>query len=152
MVHVVTNYENEIPFLHLSQHSLTVSLYSKYLFVSFTDENSTTTKLKHKRRFTIFRKNKEDKKAQGKVFGRSLTDVTSDDCLIAKPMRELLTILFREGPYTVGILRKSCNAKTLKELRQKLDDGEDCLNGESWPSLVIGALVKVCTLLVFFQE
>lgn len=63
---------------------------------------------------------------------------------MAKPIKELLTILFREGPYTVGILRKSCNAKMLKDLRQKLDDGEDCLTGETqWPTLVIGAIVKV---------
>ena len=58
-------------------------------------------------------------------------------------LQELLTILFREGPYTVGILRKSPNAKMLKELRQKIDDGEDCLCNETWPTLVIGALLKV---------
>ena len=43
----------------------------------------------------------------------------------------------------MGILRKSPNAKMLKELRQKIDDGEDCLSNETWPPLVIGALLKV---------
>lgn len=96
---------------------------------------------KQKRRFTIFRKNKDDKK--GKLFKRPLPEVTSEECQIARQVKEMLTILFREGPYTVGILRKSCNAKMCKELRQKLDDGEDCFSGEPWPTLVIGALVKV---------
>ena len=66
---------------------------------------------------------------------------------MAKPVRELLTILFREGPYTVGVLRKSCNAKCMKDLKQRLDDGEDVLSTDTWPPLVIGALVKVGTKL-----
>ena len=43
----------------------------------------------------------------------------------------------------MGILRKSPNARNLKTLRQKLDDGEDSLSNETWPPLVIGALLKV---------
>ncbi|XP_060599862.1 uncharacterized protein LOC132753416 isoform X2 [Ruditapes philippinarum] len=109
------------------------------------DETSTSKSSKGKRKsplINIFRRNRDDKKPQGKLFGHKLADVTTPENLVAKPIKELLTILFREGPYTVGILRKSCNAKMCKELRQKLDDGEDCLTNEQWPSLVIGALVK----------
>ncbi|XP_053397024.1 uncharacterized protein LOC123551571 isoform X3 [Mercenaria mercenaria] len=109
------------------------------------DETSTSKQSKGKRKsplINIFRRNRDDKKPQGKLFGHKLADVTSAENLIAKPVKELLTILFREGPYTVGILRKSCNAKMCKELRQKLDDGEDCLTNETWPPLVIGALIK----------
>ncbi|XP_052244356.1 uncharacterized protein LOC127853683 isoform X2 [Dreissena polymorpha] len=106
------------------------------------EETTATKPTKTKRKFTIFRKNREDKKPQPQLFGRNLTDVTSPECLIAKPVKELLTILFREGPYTVGILRKSCNAKLAKDLRQKLDDGEDCINSETWPALVVGSILK----------
>ncbi|KAL4233770.1 hypothetical protein ACF0H5_008448 [Mactra antiquata] len=104
-----------------------------------------SSKAKHKKKsplINIFRRNREDKKPQGKLFGHKLADVTTRDNLIAKPIKELMTILFREGPYTVGILRKSCNAKMCKELKQRLDDGEDCLMNEEWPPLVIGSLLK----------
>ncbi|XP_052808385.1 uncharacterized protein LOC128237152 isoform X3 [Mya arenaria] len=105
-------------------------------------EENTTKPNKTKRKFTIFRRNRDDKKPHGKLFSRTLEDVTTPEALIAKPVKELLTILFREGPFTVGILRKSCNAKMLKELRQRLDDGEDCLSSDTWQPLVIGAIIK----------
>lgn len=120
--------------------------YSEY-FNLIADETSNSKSSKGKRKsplINIFRRNRDDKKPQGKLFGHKLADVTTPENLVAKPIKELLTILFREGPYTVGILRKSCNAKMCKDLRQKLDDGEDCLANEQWPPLVIGALVKVC--------
>lgn len=109
-------------------------------------DESSSKQMKSKKKsplINIFRRHREDKKPQGKLFGHKLTDITSPENLIAKPIKELLTILFREGPYTVGIIRKSCNMKMSKDLRQKLDDGEDCLlTGDAWPALVIGAIVK----------
>lgn len=109
----------------------------------FSDESRKGKNRKRSPLINIFRRNREDKKPQGKLFGHKLADVTSPENLIAKPVKELLTILFREGPYTVGILRKSCNLKMCKELKQRLDNGEDCLNNEEWPPLVIGSLLKV---------
>ena len=35
----------------------------------------------------------------------------------------MLVQLFRKGPYTVGIFRKSANARVVKEIREKLDSG-----------------------------
>jgi len=127
-------------------------LYEKlnvYVFV-ISEENSTKG-TKTKRKFTIFRRNRDDKKPQGKLFGRLLADVTTPESLVAKPVRELLSILFREGPFTVGILRKSANARSAKELKQRLDDGEDCLTNETWQSLVIGSILKVCADLLHLR-
>lgn len=122
---------------------------SIYLF----SEETSVKPSKGKRKsplINIFRRNRDEKKPHGKLFGHKLSDNTSPEHLIAKPVKELLSILFREGPYTIGILRKSCNARILKEVRQKLDDGEDCLSNGTWPSLVIGALLKVIRLSTIF--
>ena len=35
----------------------------------------------------------------------------------------MLIQLFRKGPYTVGIFRKSANARVVKEIKEKLDSG-----------------------------
>ncbi|KAK3593139.1 hypothetical protein CHS0354_018271 [Potamilus streckersoni] len=91
--------------------------------------------------FNIFRRPREEKKPQGKLFGHNLQDITTPENLIPKPVMDLMTILFREGPHTVGILRKSPNAKLLKELRDKMDNGDECLN-DSCPPLVVGGLLK----------
>ncbi|KAL3882113.1 hypothetical protein ACJMK2_028484 [Sinanodonta woodiana] len=91
--------------------------------------------------FNIFRRPREEKKPQGKLFGHNLQDITTPENIIPKPVMDLMTILFREGPHTVGILRKSPNAKLLKELREKMDNGEECLN-DLCPPLVVGGLLK----------
>ena len=111
----------------------------------FTEEN-TTSKSKTKKKsplINLFRRTKDDKRPPGKLFGHPLASVTTPESLIAKPVKELLTILFREGPFTVGILRKSCNARLCRELKDSLDNGEDSLSNETTPTLVVGALVKV---------
>ena len=119
--------------------------YNQFLIYVFSEEN-TTSKSKSKRKsplINLFRKVKDEKKPPGKLFGHPLANVTTAESLIAKPVRELLTILFREGPFTVGILRKSCNARLCRELRESLDNGEDFLGTEPSPTLVVGALIKV---------
>lgn len=50
--------------------------------------------------------------------------------------------MYREGPYTKGILRKSANSVKCKEIHDKLDDGEDCLD-DNIQTLVVGAVLKV---------
>ena len=37
----------------------------------------------------------------------------------------LLLQLLKEGPSTVGIFRRSPNARAMRELRNKLDEGEE---------------------------
>ena len=36
-------------------------------------------------------------------------------------MQDILVQLFMKGPFTVGIFRKSANARVVKEMREKLD-------------------------------
>ncbi|XP_053130344.1 rho GTPase-activating protein 20-like [Hemicordylus capensis] len=66
-----------------------------------------------------------------KLFGLSLTSVCPDGSL-PKPIMDILQLLYHEGPSTRGIFRRSANAKICKELKEKLNSGDDVqVDGES---------------------
>ncbi|KAJ7407566.1 rho GTPase-activating protein 20-like isoform X1 [Willisornis vidua] len=69
--------------------------------------------------------------APRKLFGLSLTSVCPDG-ILPKPIMDMLLLLYHEGPSTRGIFRRSANAKTCKELKEKLNSGDDVqVDGES---------------------
>lgn len=53
----------------------------------------------------------------------------------------MLQQVFAKGPFTQGIFRKSANARLVRELRDKLDNGEE-VAWEHVPVLVTAALLK----------
>lgn len=53
----------------------------------------------------------------------------------------MLQQVFQKGPFTQGIFRKSANARLVRELRDKLDSGED-IQLDVVPVLVTAALLK----------
>ncbi|XP_015277105.1 PREDICTED: rho GTPase-activating protein 20-like [Gekko japonicus] len=59
-----------------------------------------------------------------KLFGLSLTSVCPDGSL-PKPIMDILQLLYHEGPSTRGIFRRSANAKICKELKEKLNSGDE---------------------------
>ncbi|XP_060105994.1 rho GTPase-activating protein 20-like [Heteronotia binoei] len=59
-----------------------------------------------------------------KLFGLSLTSVCPDGSL-PKPIMDLLQLLYHKGPSTRGIFRRSANAKIWKELKEKLNSGDE---------------------------
>ncbi|XP_042333818.1 rho GTPase-activating protein 20-like [Sceloporus undulatus] len=66
-----------------------------------------------------------------KLFGLSLTSVCPDGSL-PKPIKDILQLLYYEGPSTRGIFRRSANAKICKELKEKLNSGDEVrVDGES---------------------
>ncbi|XP_018419755.1 PREDICTED: rho GTPase-activating protein 20-like [Nanorana parkeri] len=66
-----------------------------------------------------------------KLFGHSLSSVCPNGNL-PKPIMDMLLLLYEEGPTTRGIFRRSANAKTCKELKEKLLSGDDVqIDGES---------------------
>ncbi|XP_061454652.1 rho GTPase-activating protein 20-like isoform X2 [Rhineura floridana] len=66
-----------------------------------------------------------------KLFGLSLASVCPDGSL-PKPILDILQLLYHEGPSTRGIFRRSANAKICKELKEKLNTGDDVqVDGES---------------------
>ncbi|KPP74488.1 hypothetical protein Z043_106350, partial [Scleropages formosus] len=66
-----------------------------------------------------------------KLFGHSLTSVCHNGNL-PKPILDMLYLLYHEGPRTKGIFRRSANAKTCKELKERLNSGDAVeVEGES---------------------
>lgn len=66
-----------------------------------------------------------------KLFGLSLSSICPDGTL-PKPIMDILQLLYHEGPSTRGIFRRSANAKIWKELKEKLNSGDDVqVDGES---------------------
>ncbi|CAH2301685.1 rho GTPase-activating 20-like [Pelobates cultripes] len=59
-----------------------------------------------------------------KLFGLSLSSICLNGNL-PKPIMDMLMLLYEEGPNTKGIFRRSANAKTCKELKEKLISGND---------------------------
>uniref|UniRef100_F6V0Y4 Rho GTPase-activating protein 20 n=1 Tax=Ornithorhynchus anatinus TaxID=9258 RepID=F6V0Y4_ORNAN len=60
----------------------------------------------------------------GKLFGVSLADICENDNL-PKPVLEMLSSLHEKGPLTKGIFRQSANAKSCRELKEKLNSGAE---------------------------
>ncbi|XP_043913629.1 rho GTPase-activating protein 20-like isoform X2 [Protopterus annectens] len=66
-----------------------------------------------------------------KLFGLSLSSVCQNG-ILPKPIMDMLLLLYHDGPSTKGIFRRSANAKTCKELKEKLNSGNDVqMDGES---------------------
>ncbi|EMP36448.1 Rho GTPase-activating protein 20, partial [Chelonia mydas] len=60
----------------------------------------------------------------GKLFGLSLPTICENDNL-PKPVLDMLSFLYKEGPFTRGIFRRSANAKSCRELKEKLNLGAE---------------------------
>ncbi|XP_029463414.1 rho GTPase-activating protein 20-like [Rhinatrema bivittatum] len=66
-----------------------------------------------------------------KLFGLSLSSVCPNG-ILPKPIMDMLLLLYQEGPATKGIFRRSANAKICKELKEKLNSGDEVqMSGES---------------------
>ncbi|XP_059082791.1 uncharacterized protein LOC131880234 isoform X3 [Tigriopus californicus] len=65
---------------------------------------------------------KSDKKL-GKLFCLPLDEVCPNN-LMPKAIEAMLVQILKEGPSTVGIFRRSPNARAMRELREKLDQNE----------------------------
>ncbi|XP_055947749.1 uncharacterized protein LOC129981100 isoform X4 [Argiope bruennichi] len=59
------------------------------------------------------------------LFGLPLWKLCPDN-VIPKPIMSMLNQLFVQGPYTVGIFRKSANARACRELKEKLEANPEC--------------------------
>jgi len=86
----------------------------------------------------------DDKKPLGKLFGRSLEELCllqGDTVVLPHPVQRMLVQLDEKGPTTVGIFRRGPNVRAMRDLREKLDQGEDVL-WEEISVFVTAALLK----------
>lgn len=58
-----------------------------------------------------------------RVFGKPLDQLSSEEQPIPKTINDLLVRLFRFGPSTIGVFRKTANQREVKELREEMDEG-----------------------------
>ncbi|RWS31473.1 Rho GTPase-activating protein 20-like protein [Leptotrombidium deliense] len=75
-----------------------------------------------------------------KLFGQPLVKYVSNGTPIT-PVMNMLRVLRVKGPYTVGIFRKSANARVCRELKAKLDDTPNC-SFDEFPVIVIASVFK----------
>nr|XP_018906166.1 PREDICTED: uncharacterized protein LOC109036419 [Bemisia tabaci] len=87
----------------------------------------------------IFRRS-HSKENPGCLFGLPLTKIVDGDEL-PRPVMAMLQQIHSKGPFTQGIFRKSANAKLVRDLRDKLDSGEEVIF-EHVPVLATAALLK----------
>ena len=57
------------------------------------------------------------------MFGQPLEQLTSEEEQVPKPINDLLVRLFRYGPSTSGVFRKTPNQREVKELKEEIDEG-----------------------------
>ncbi|XP_068123011.1 rho GTPase-activating protein 20 [Hyperolius riggenbachi] len=62
--------------------------------------------------------------ASGKLFGQTLPAICENDNL-PKAVMDMLSVLCQDGPFTRGIFRRSANAKSCKEMKERLNMGFD---------------------------
>lgn len=58
---------------------------------------------------------------QKPFFGRKLESICPDGKNLPTPIVNMLNRLYFEGPFTVGIFRKSANARVCREIEAKLE-------------------------------
>ncbi len=82
----------------------------------------------------------------GRLFGRPLADVCTldeDNVHLPKAVEAMLEHIYREGPTTIGIFRRSPNARAMRELRDKLDScNEKAAEFDDCSVFVTAALLK----------
>ncbi|XP_054158189.1 uncharacterized protein LOC128956496 [Oppia nitens] len=80
---------------------------------------------------------------KGKLFGQHLDLLCNDDDdgQLPKPIMNMLHELIQKGPYTLGIFRKSANARVCKEFRAKLETETDPDVGQV-PVIVVASVFK----------
>uniref|UniRef100_A0AAY4CTT7 Rho-GAP domain-containing protein n=1 Tax=Denticeps clupeoides TaxID=299321 RepID=A0AAY4CTT7_9TELE len=75
------------------------------------------------------------------LFGQALHKICSADGALPKPIREILTLLWRKGPATEGVFRRPSNSKTVNIIREQLDAGDE-VNMEVLPVALLVGLLK----------
>ncbi|BES91920.1 RhoGAP [Nesidiocoris tenuis] len=88
----------------------------------------------------VFRRSLSKETAGGCLFGLPLARICQNDQL-PRPVMSMLQQVFIKGPFTQGIFRKSANVRLVRELREKLDRGENVAI-ESIPVPVAASLLK----------
>ncbi|KAK1793586.1 hypothetical protein P4O66_011951 [Electrophorus voltai] len=75
------------------------------------------------------------------LFGQALTDICEKNACPPKPIMEILSVLRKEGPQTLGVFRKAGNARCLKEIKEQLNSGAEVYLKDE-PVILLADLLK----------
>ncbi|UYV68018.1 ARHGAP20 [Cordylochernes scorpioides] len=124
--------------------------YQKVTFVCNVKASAVKPK-KPLRMLWPFRRQKQDSVDSGhgsppptppcKLFGQPLKRICPNG-VIAQPIMNIFKVLFYKGPYTVGIFRKSANARCCRELKLSLETQSN-VNLKEVPVLVMASVLKL---------
>lgn len=76
----------------------------------------------------------------GELYRRPLDELYVDGHL-PKPLEHMISRLYYDGPQAVGLFRKSANARVCRQVRERLDAGQD-VDFVELPVLAVGAILK----------
>ncbi|MBN3309620.1 TAGAP protein, partial [Amia calva] len=79
-----------------------------------------------RRSFTLSNSsNRSDPDLKTPLFGQPLSIICDEDEKLPKTIMDILTRLLKDGVSTEGIFRKGGNAKTCKEMKEQLNNGQE---------------------------
>lgn len=81
----------------------------------------------------------EDTKSQ--LFGRPLCKTFTNEGSLPKPIADILVFLWKNGPSTEGVFRKTGNSKNLRSIREELNNGKE-VDMEELPVVLLVGLLK----------
>lgn len=133
-----------VPFSIQQHTSKTVSMLHKKLLSksqsNLKNADSTKSPLSIMSNVTL-KRSSNNKKQTIKLFGQSISKLCLGDRHLIAPVKNMLIELMQRAPQTVGIFRKSANARVCRELKAELEQNPDCDLSE-YPIIVIASVFK----------
>jgi len=80
------------------------------------------------------------KAPEGQLYCRPLECLFTDGEMV-KPLRDMISRLYYDGPSAQGLFRKSANARVCRQVRERLDAGDE-VDFTDLPILAVGAILK----------
>lgn len=119
------------------------------IFLSSTSSSPSLVKSQHKSStdsgiFDLLSPTKKSSKNSSKLFGKSLHDLcskSSDNGKLPTPIMNMLRHLYLKGPLTVGIFRRSANARVCREVEASLEK-DPLFDLEDVSIIVVGSVFK----------
>lgn len=78
----------------------------------------------------------------GAFFGQPLNKIFPQPDMLPQPIMDMLLELRAKGPHTVGIFRKSANARQVREIRERIDAGGSRMDWSGVNAVVTAVVFK----------
>ncbi|XP_018585885.2 T cell activation RhoGTPase activating protein a [Scleropages formosus] len=75
------------------------------------------------------------------LFGQPLSNICEDGVRLPTPIKDILVLLYKNGPSVEGIFRRACNIRGMRGIKEQLNSGEE-VNMEEQSVILLAALLK----------